>query len=156
MPCSRATSVGDAPGARLWAAIVCFCSVVQRRRRSPRGIKSIRRDGALLRLVVCALSVDAAVSAGGRSVSMEGGQHTQPWGSHVGAAQRLPAQDGMIAHHHPPTDRTAGSPSGMHGGGAEPVRAILGNPIGAQLPREEGGGSATHHGLADTNPRITT
>src|SRR4051795_7385907 len=89
MPCSRATSVGDAPGARLWAAIVCFCSVVQRRRRSPRGIKSIRRVGALLRLVVCALSVDAAVSAGVRSVSMEGVQHTQPWGSHVGAAQRL-------------------------------------------------------------------
>src|SRR3954447_9676664 len=89
MPCSRATSVGDAPGARLWAAIVCFCSVVQRRRRSPRGIKSIRRVGALLRLVVCALSVDAAVSAGVRSVSMEGGQHTQPWESHVGAAQRL-------------------------------------------------------------------
>src|SRR3954452_18100345 len=90
MPCSRATSVGDAPGARLWAAIVCFCSVVQRRRRLPRGIKSIRRVGALLRLVVCALSVDAAVSAGVRSVSMEGVQHTQPWESHVGAAQRLP------------------------------------------------------------------
>src|SRR3954466_7913854 len=89
MPCSRATSVGDAPGARLWAAIVCFCSVVQRRRRSPRGIKSIRRVGALLRLVVCALSVDAAVSAAVRAVSMEGVQHTQPWGSHVGAAQRL-------------------------------------------------------------------
>src|SRR4051794_13732892 len=89
MPCSRATSVGDAPGARLWAAIICFCSVVQRRRRSPRAIKSIRRVGALLRLVVCALSVDAAVSAGVRSVSMEGAQHTQPWRSHVGAAQRL-------------------------------------------------------------------
>src|SRR3954465_15090212 len=92
MPCSRATSVGDAPGARLWAAIVCFCSVVQRRRRSPRGIKSIRRVGALLRLVVCALSVDAAVSAGVSSASLEGAQHTQPWGSHVGAAQRLPTQ----------------------------------------------------------------
>src|SRR3954465_10434020 len=46
-----------------------------------------------------------------------------------GSIPSWPAQDGMIAHHHPPTDRTAGSPSGMHGGGAEPVRAILGNPI---------------------------
>src|SRR3954452_22550147 len=89
MPCSRATSVGDAPGARLWAAIVCFCSVVQRRRRSPRGIKSIQRVGALLRLVVWRLSVDAPVWAGVRSVTMEGDQHTQPWESHVGSAQRL-------------------------------------------------------------------
>src|ERR1700753_3060263 len=72
MPCSRATFVGDAPGARLCAAIVCFCSVVQRRRRSPRGIKSIRRFGALLRLVVCALSVETAVSAGVASVSIAG------------------------------------------------------------------------------------
>src|SRR3954447_15269131 len=70
MPCSRATSVGDAPGARLWAAIVCFCSVGQRRRRAPRGIKSTRRVGALLRLVVCALSVDAAVPAGVAFVSI--------------------------------------------------------------------------------------
>src|SRR5208283_362439 len=70
MPCSRAMFVGDAPGARLCAAIVCFCSVVQRRRRSPRGIKSTRRVGAFLRLVVCALSVDAAVSAGVAFVSI--------------------------------------------------------------------------------------
>jgi hypothetical protein len=35
MPYWRATSVGDAPGARLCAAIVCFCSIVQRR-HSPR------------------------------------------------------------------------------------------------------------------------
>src|SRR3954454_4482496 len=89
MPGSRATSVGDAPGARLWAAIVCFCSVVQRRRRSPRGIKSTRRVGALLRLVVCALSVDAAVPAGVAFVSIGGVNHTQPRKSHVGAAQRL-------------------------------------------------------------------
>jgi hypothetical protein len=66
------------PGARLCAAIVCFCSVVQRRRRSPRGIKSIRRVRALLRLVVCALSDDAAVSAGFASVSMGRIKHTQP------------------------------------------------------------------------------
>ena len=89
MPCSRAMFVGDAPGAKLCAAIVCFCSVVQRRRRSPRGIKSIRRVGALLRLVVCALSVDAVVPAGVASVSIGGVKHTQPWKSHVGAAQRL-------------------------------------------------------------------
>src|SRR5664279_4451629 len=89
MPCKRAMFVGDAPGARLWAAIVCFCSVVQRRRRSPRGIKSIRRVGALLRLVVWALSVDAAVSAWVRSVSIGGVKHAQPRESHVGAAQRL-------------------------------------------------------------------
>ena len=89
MPCSRATSVGDTPGARLCAAIVCFCSIVQRRRRSPRGIKSTRRIGALLRLVVCALSVDAAVSAGVASVSIGGVNHTQPRESHVGATQRL-------------------------------------------------------------------
>ena len=31
----------------------------------------------------------------------------------------------MIAHHHSPADQTAGSSSGMHGGGREPVRAIL-------------------------------
>ena len=31
MPYWRATSVGDAPGAKLCAAIVCFCSIVQRR-----------------------------------------------------------------------------------------------------------------------------
>src|SRR5580693_2168579 len=89
MPCSRAMFVGDAPGARLCAAIVCFCSVVHRRRRSPRGLKSTRRAGALLRLVVCALSVDAAVSAEVVSVSMRGVQHTQPRESHVAAAQRL-------------------------------------------------------------------
>ncbi len=90
MPCSLATSVGDAPATKLCAAIICFCSVVQRRRRSPRGIKSIRRVGALLRLVVCTLSDDAAaVSAGFASVSMARIKHTQPWKSHVGAAQRL-------------------------------------------------------------------
>ncbi len=59
-------------------------------RRSPRGIKSTRRVGALLRLVVCALSVDAAVSAGVGSVSIAEVNHTQPRVSHVGAAQRLP------------------------------------------------------------------
>jgi hypothetical protein len=48
MPCSRATSVGETPGERLCAAIVCFCSVVQRRHRSPRGISSIRSERALL------------------------------------------------------------------------------------------------------------
>ena len=35
-------SVCDAPSPRLCAAIVCFCSIVQRRRRSPRVINSIR------------------------------------------------------------------------------------------------------------------
>src|SRR3954447_7393678 len=89
MPCNRATFVGDAPGIRLWAAIVCFCSVVQRRRRSPRGIKSIRKVGALLRLVVCALSDDPAVSAGFASVSIGRIKHTQLWKRHVGAPQRL-------------------------------------------------------------------
>ena len=34
------TSVGEAPDAKLSAAIVCFCSTVQRRRRSPRGINA--------------------------------------------------------------------------------------------------------------------
>jgi hypothetical protein len=52
MPYWRATSVGDAPGARLCAAIVCFCSIVHRRRRSPRVINSIRGLRALLRLLV--------------------------------------------------------------------------------------------------------
>jgi hypothetical protein len=45
------TSVGEAPGERLCAAIVCFCSVVHRRRRSPRVINSIRDIAALLRLL---------------------------------------------------------------------------------------------------------
>src|SRR3954452_13358082 len=94
MPCSRATSVGDAPGARLWAAIVCFCSVVQRRRRSPRGIKSIRRVGALLRLVVCALSVDAAVSAGVRSVS---GLPPAEWRVEIRASCNCTHSDGLHA-----------------------------------------------------------
>src|ERR1700733_8796181 len=89
MPCNRATSVGDTPGTRLCAAIVCFCSLVQRRRRSPRGIKSIRRVGALLRLLVCALSDDPAVSAESTSVSMGRIKHTQPWKSHMRAAQPL-------------------------------------------------------------------
>src|SRR3954463_14327174 len=40
-------------------------------------------------LVVCALSDDAAVSAGSASVSMGRIKHTQPWKSHVGSAQRL-------------------------------------------------------------------
>jgi hypothetical protein len=66
-----------------------FLPVVQRRRRSPRGIKSTRTVGALLRLVVCALSVDVAVPAGVVSVSMGGVNHTQPRESHVGATQRL-------------------------------------------------------------------
>jgi hypothetical protein len=38
---------------------------------------------------------------------------------------------------------------------AEPVSAILDNPIGARFPCEERGRSATHHGPAVTNPRIT-
>src|SRR5208337_4644774 len=97
MPCSRAMFVGDAPGARLCAAIVCFCSVVQRRRRSPRGIKSTRRVGAFLRLVVGALSVDAAVSAGVAFVSIGGVNHTQPRESHVGATQRLRSLQARIS-----------------------------------------------------------
>jgi hypothetical protein len=45
---SRATSLGEAPGAKLCAAIACFSSAVQRRRRSPRVINSIRALRALL------------------------------------------------------------------------------------------------------------
>jgi hypothetical protein len=84
MPCSRAMSVGDAPGARLCAAIVCFCSIVQRRRRSPRGIN------------VCALSVDAAVSTGvasvsrGESSALSPGVSIQKWIVNGGTPVGLP------------------------------------------------------------------
>ena len=58
--------------------------VVQRGGRLPRGIRSILIGGALSRPVVCALSAEVAISAGGGSVSIRGVEHGQTRGNYVG------------------------------------------------------------------------
>lgn len=77
-------------GARLWAAIVCFCSIVHRRRRSPRVINSIRDIGALLRLAgMSGLCRRRHFSTGMASVSMTQTQHTSGRQCQLGRARRL-------------------------------------------------------------------
>src|SRR5271166_1401118 len=89
MPCRRATSVGEAPGARLSAAIDCFCSTDHRRLGSARVTNSMPGLRPLLNALVRALAVSASGSVTRAALSMTQDQHIRARLHHVGLSQRL-------------------------------------------------------------------